>query len=475
MYVKEDVKELNLTVVPTTTEPVPQRAVLVLDFSSSMSGDKIRQLKSAVELFLEEFLKPDRKGDGTTGNEVVIIEYDKNIINGTPIGPSSNIGDLDISTHGTGKGTNIDLGLTVAYDYISSEKSTTVILMSDGEPYQYSDENGNVEDDSTTKAKDEAKASATTIKEAGINLFTIGFDMGRNGQQLMKEMATLSDACYSADDGYELEKAFQEISSAISITYDKDPIPYQTQNGVAEITSGFTAGQNVEIYTTPYVVNTTKTYKTYTWEEFIELKGYVTYDESNGELTFKLRDYITDEGISENTPITIRFVSDEIKSASRSVSNGIIRESMEALQSEEQYSELMQKLESADEEIQDEEQQPSNSTDGAEEEKEDLQEPNDVTEIKDEEQQPSNSTDTSEEGKEEIQEPNDVTEVENEEQQPSNSTDTSEEKQESSNDSNVANEDETETVETIEDTEKIEDNIVSSTTEIKEDTSNIGE
>ncbi len=499
LYVKEEVKELDLTIIPTTTETVPQRAVLVLDFSSSMKGDRIQQLKSAVNLFLKEFLKPDKNGKGTTGNEVIIIEYDGKLRR-NPIGPSSNMNVLDISKHENGRGTNIDLGLTVAYKYINDNISTSVILMSDGEPYDYVDENGNLKNDSIERAKEEAKASAKKIKDAGIKLFTIGFKMN-DGEELMQEMATSRDVCYSANDGHKLEEAFKQISATITEVNDQASIPYQTQNGIAEITSGFTKGQNVEIYTKTYVVNTTKPYKTYTWEQFIGL-DYVTYNTGNGKLTFNLRDYINDNGISEDAPIAIRFVCDGIKSVSKFASNGIKRESIEPLQTfnsiqesdsvdEKIKEDMPETSDSIDENVKEKEelQEPNNVTDNikdiSEEEKEEIQEPNDVIgnikdtseEEKEEIEKPNdvadNIKDTSEEKKEEIQKPNDVSEIEDEEQQSSNITDTSVKEQESSENSTAVKDEETETVKNAKNTEKIKEKRTSLTTEKKEDISNI--
>ncbi len=306
-----------ITVIPTVESSVPQRAILVLDFSSSMANkERIDELKVAVKLFLEEFLQPDENGDATTGNEVIIIEYDKNIINNTPMGPYTNINDLDISGHSTGSGTNIDLALTEAYEYLTNYaedgKSTSVILMSDGVPYQYSTEDGTIIKDSD-QAKIEAIESANKIKEEGTRLFTIGFKMAENGAELMQEIATSNETFYSADNDGDLERAFQEISRTIKNINDIDSITYTiTSDGIVYITDGFEEGQNVEIYAgETYVSNTTSPYKTYSWDEFIGLEGYVTYSDSDNTITFNIQKYMEDNNIDANASITIRFSAGE--------------------------------------------------------------------------------------------------------------------------------------------------------------------
>ena len=156
--------EIDFTVIPTSTETseiaVPQRAILVLDFSSSMKKDRIDDLKKAVDNFLDKFL-----ANGV--NEVKIIEYDYNILKDTPFANKDNRDILDISKDKTGNGTNIDYGLTRANQYITAENAatTSVILMSDGSPYAYyDDKKEKPQDGDLDKNTEEALESAGWIK-----------------------------------------------------------------------------------------------------------------------------------------------------------------------------------------------------------------------------------------------------------------------------------------------------------------------
>ena len=302
-------KEKVLTVVPTKTEsevvPVPQTAILVLDFSSSMDNDRIVQLKKAVDTFLDNFLTPFE--DGKVYNKAMIIEYADEIIK--VVGPSSNIEDLDISNDETGYGTNIDYGLTMANKYIDIKDTanTSVILMSDGRPRHYIDENNDIVLD-VQGAFDQAIETANIIKNKGVKLFTIGFMIDSKGQKLMKELATSAeDTYFDADDGTKLSQAFHNISNTINKTTDEEPIRFYIDNGKVEITSGFTEGQNVEIYNDTYYSNISTPDKKYTWKEFIDSSEYVTY--SDGKITFDIGKYVLDNKLNKDDSITIRFVN----------------------------------------------------------------------------------------------------------------------------------------------------------------------
>ena len=74
--------EAKTQVIPTSTSTQvvtkPQKAILVLDFSGSMKGTKLTQLKNAVNSFIDKFMEVNSQ------NQIMLIEYDKDIINNTP-------------------------------------------------------------------------------------------------------------------------------------------------------------------------------------------------------------------------------------------------------------------------------------------------------------------------------------------------------------------------------------------------------
>ena len=327
--------ELDLTVIPTSTETTtittPQNAILVLDFSSSMKGPRIEALKEAVNEFLDNFLANGK-------NKVKIIEYDKNILKETKF--TSNRNELDISKDETGSGTNIDYGLTVANKFVTKENASTtsVILMSDGSPYNYYNDDTNKVDSDSEKNYSEARESAQWIKSKGARLFTIGFNLKyQESSKLMQDIATSQETYYQAFDGEALKEAFKDISETITTTTDENPIYITTIDGKATIKQGFKEGQKVEIYIGNYIENTSKPIKTYTWNEFIKL-SQTNY--SQNVIIFNLRDYIDAIGISDKASIYIRFV-DETKRKNKI----IVLPSMNDCKEKEEVKENIQKSE----------------------------------------------------------------------------------------------------------------------------------
>ena len=127
-------------------------------------------------------------------------------------------------------------------------------------------------------------------------------------KKLMKELATSAeDTYFDADDGTKLSQAFHNISNTINKTTDEEPIRFYIDNGKVEITSGFTEGQNVEIYNDTYYSNISTPDKKYTWKEFIDSSEYVTY--SDGKITFDIGKYVLDNKLNKDDSITIRFVN----------------------------------------------------------------------------------------------------------------------------------------------------------------------
>ena len=64
----------------------------------------------------------------------------------------------------------------------------------------------------------------------------------------------------------------------------------------------------MEIYINGYVKDVSKADDIYSWEELVNIKDIVQYDESKGELQFNLGKYMEKNNISKDKVITFRFV-----------------------------------------------------------------------------------------------------------------------------------------------------------------------
>lgn len=317
--------EAKPQVIPTSTNTQivtkPQKAILVLDFSGSMKGTKLTQLKQAVNSFIDKFMEVNSQ------NQIMLIEYDKDIINNTPYGFTNNKQALKakLASDSADSGTNIDLGLTKANQELaklSAEEiaSTSVILMTDGSPYHYYDDNTNKIvscSNNKEKGRQEAIASAQRITNRNVPLYAVGFKCSTDAKTLMQNIAKTNkdnvsdsekiDKYYSEpENGDDLNFVFENIADSIVSEADGEPIEIQTTEGKMDITDGFEAGQNVEIYTGEYTKGTSTPKATYSWNEFIT-SDYVQENE-DGTITFNLTQYMKDNNIAASEKITIRFV-----------------------------------------------------------------------------------------------------------------------------------------------------------------------
>ena len=321
--------EANVISTITTTEEVatPQKVILVLDISGSMNrkiadnsqDSKLQAMKKSVNNFLTQFLKKGK-------NEVMVITYSEYAK--TELKTFTNNKDTaynSIENLVASGGTNIDDGLTLANKYVGNDaKNTSVILMTDGLPcyYMIGDERGS-QGDGSAYAEIPAKHAidaASIIKNKGSKVYSIGFGLNsikgnsrEKAKDLMKKIASTSNEYYDSYDEEKLDKAFSDIVNSITTTTDSKPIHYETTNGIitvknSESTKIFNAGQNVEIYINGYVKDVSKADDIYSWEELVNIKDIVQYDESKGELQFNLGKYMEKNNISKDKVITFRFV-----------------------------------------------------------------------------------------------------------------------------------------------------------------------
>lgn len=132
----------------TTVSATPLDVILVLDFSNSMtdskSGDKWPKLMAATSKFLksikkyeEDYHASSRVGVIAFGNEV--NELTDKLIDPTSPAAATLISNFDNSTYTSIGGTNINLGIERAYNWLAeggyrSGASTTVVVFTDGHP-----------------------------------------------------------------------------------------------------------------------------------------------------------------------------------------------------------------------------------------------------------------------------------------------------------------------------------------------------
>ena len=215
--------------------------ILVIDRSSSMnnkanSKDKLTKIgatKQAAKNLVNNLLTEQTKDNVRIG----VVVFGSDLISSLEL--SSNKDQINtfignISNNAYNEGTNVQIGLKTAKDMLNGDNSKYVILLSDGEPTFYTDDNGirhgtgsSDEYECTSwnflgmctghdgpKPSQMALKEATQIKELA-TLYTISFSAG-NGQNFLKKVAS-SNGFFNADNEEELLKNFDEISKKINL------------------------------------------------------------------------------------------------------------------------------------------------------------------------------------------------------------------------------------------------------------------
>lgn len=187
---------------PDQRELPDQRAsdiALVLDVSSSMSGEPLDQMKAAAQEF----------ADATAGESTRegLIAYNGSadvLMNLTSDAVALADTAYELSSSGS---TNIEDGLVKASQMLAPGAGTRkiIVLMSDGAPNE-------------GKTGDELIAYASGLKESGIKIYTVGFNEGAEGYELLYAIA--SDGChYEIDSADDLSDFFTDIASEIGGTH----------------------------------------------------------------------------------------------------------------------------------------------------------------------------------------------------------------------------------------------------------------
>ena len=186
---------------PQTTETASERSIaLVLDTSGSMGGTPIDETRKAASNFVFSVLQQSAS--------VGVVTYSGSAEVRTDFTQDSSRLEEIVSGLGASGGTNIDDGLTKAYEMLqrTSSKKKIIILMSDGEPNE-------------GRTDEELIAFADEIKRSGVYIYTLGFfdALGNrtSAQYLMERLA--SEGCHyevsSADD---LVFFFEDIAGQIN-------------------------------------------------------------------------------------------------------------------------------------------------------------------------------------------------------------------------------------------------------------------
>ncbi len=99
--------------------------------------------------------------------------------------------------------------------YTDTDTKKIAILLTDGDYNTWYNGNGN------GSASEQAEAICENMKDEGITVYTIGFDIsdGSDAADVMANCATDAGKSYSADDGAELKQAFRDIALSISTIY----------------------------------------------------------------------------------------------------------------------------------------------------------------------------------------------------------------------------------------------------------------
>ena len=337
--------QIKDSIVTIPTEVSEKYTILLLDTSGSMNNNtdtmkRIDALKQSAIEFATKFL------EGYNNNKIKIItignssrlltpEYtnDINVIKSK----INEIGIIQTSTM-----TNIDAAFVLANKQIKEEDATktSIILMTDGIPNWYQDENGvdkgpghdGLQFYTTTEEmlKRESKEYAFKIKERGakvyslifgINQITTSNDSQNKVRKMLQEMSSGYTQGYTDEnevehestyvDGYyyeantpsDLTKVFLEISKSIDAQSTEFTTELNGENLI--INQGINKGQIVELYVDKYIEGT-KPEKTFTWEQFIKPE-YITYDEENNTITMNLVEFMKANDIEIGQKVYFRF------------------------------------------------------------------------------------------------------------------------------------------------------------------------
>ena len=206
--------------------------VLVLDRSSSMNGTPMENTKKAakdlIKLLITDKTKDNTRAAIVTYGSDLLTSYTSNSLTNDVTTLKNTIDSIPSSKGG--QGTNVHAGLLKAKKLLSSSGTDTqkiIILLSDGEPTYYLGSNNkrcgsggsDRPDDSwgcivngNNRPSTVADAEATTIKNSGTKIYTVGFTSGADMTFLGNIASNPTEKySYTASDYEGLKETFKKI------------------------------------------------------------------------------------------------------------------------------------------------------------------------------------------------------------------------------------------------------------------------
>ena len=206
--------------------------VLVLDRSTSMNGTSMENTKKAakdlVNLLITDKTKDNTRAAIVTYGSELLTSYTSDSLTNNATALKNTINSIPNSMKK--QGTNVHAGLIKAEELLKNSGDDTqkiVILLSDGEPTYYLGSNNKLcgsggsdwPDDSrgctvngNNRPSTVANAEATTIKNSGTKIYTVGFTSGADMTFLGNIASTPTDKYrYTASDYAGLKEAFNRI------------------------------------------------------------------------------------------------------------------------------------------------------------------------------------------------------------------------------------------------------------------------
>jgi len=232
--------------------------VLVLDRSSSMNGTPMENTKTAakdlIELLITDKTKAKTRAAIVTYGSDLLTSYTSNSLTNDVTTLKDTINSIPSSKGG--QGTNVHAGLLKAKKLLSSSGTDTqkiIILLSDGEPTYYLGSNNkrcgsggsDRPDDSwgcivngNNRPSTVADAEATTIKNSGTKIYTVGFTSGADMTFLGNIASNPTEKySYTASDYEGLKETFKKIVNDFTtvatdaIVTDIVPAGFQIKEG----------------------------------------------------------------------------------------------------------------------------------------------------------------------------------------------------------------------------------------------------
>ncbi|MDT9342237.1 VWA domain-containing protein [Trichodesmium erythraeum 21-75] len=173
----------------TRRPPQPQTVVLLIDTSSSMWGGKLSEVQAAATGFVER--------QNLTVNNLAIVEFSSNSQVLTNFDADKTELKQAIANLTPSGGTNLSQGLKTVASLLRNSNTPNILLFTDGQP-------------NDPRA---SKSIAREIREAGINLVTVG--TGDANSNYLTSLTENPDLVFFANSG-EIDQAFRAAEKAIS-------------------------------------------------------------------------------------------------------------------------------------------------------------------------------------------------------------------------------------------------------------------